>query len=309
MQEAFIKGKVSVLVVTFNRSNMIHDTIESLLNQTHQNIEILIVDNGSTDDTAIVLDQYKTAEFEDKIKIYHLAENRRWTGGANFVLSKISGEWFTVLDDDDTAHPASFTTMLEVVEQIDPSIDAVTCNVIDSSTGKFAGRGVDKDQYLSFEHLVRYCSGEFWGITRSSLIKNIRFNESLIGLEDTFWYKISAKANRYYIHQGLRVWTTDHGSNMITLQRRKDLTQKAKTYRELASEELYWDSLAKYHPRKFSSKCIKGLLYSKMTNDSETATKYLNKLSQSSSIVSLAGKASMAMPRSLLRTLFSLIPL
>jgi len=308
MRERFENGKVSVIILTYNRSDMVCDTIESLMDQSHKNVEIIVVDNASTDNSKQVLERYKTEAYQNTIKIYHLEHNLRFTGGANFALDKISGEWFTFLDDDDTAHPKAFEMMLRVVEQIDPAIDAITCNVIDSSTEEFAGFGVEKDQHLSFQHLVRHCSGEFWGITKSKLLNGIRFNEALIGVEDTFWYKISAKANRYYIHQGLRVWTTHYDSNMTSLLRSKDRKLKAKVYKALVHEDLYWESLANYHPKKFRSKCLKGLIYAKMDDDRETASKYLGKLSKSSQMSSIIGRTSMSVPRTILKSVFYFIP-
>ncbi len=309
MNTAFEKGKVSLIILTFNRSQMITDAIDSLLNQTYENTEIIIVDNASTDDTAKVLERYKSPEFQDKIRIYHLEENRKFTGGTNFALDKIRGEWFTLLDDDDTAHPEALEIMLSIPREIDPTIDAITCNAIDSSTGELAGKGLEKDQYLSFEHLVRHCSGEFWGITKSELIRGIRFNEALIGMEDTFWYKVSAKANRYYVHKGLRVWTTDHGTNMTTILKRKNRKLKAKVYRALVHEDLYWDSLATYDVKKFRSKCLKGLIYTHMDEDPQTAGMYLVKLSEHAGLSIVIGKISMIMPRALLRSVFYFIPL
>ncbi|MBK8505596.1 MAG: glycosyltransferase family 2 protein [Saprospiraceae bacterium] len=182
----FERGKVSILMVTYNRGVLIKNSIESLLNQTYKNIEIIIVDNGSTDNTSSVLQQYDAPEFSTIIRRFRLEENRNFTGGGNFALEQIKGEWFTFLDDDDIAFPHAIETMMRLPEKINSKINAITCNCINSSTGQFGGSGLKADQYLPLKKIVRRCKGEFWGITKTELLQNARFNENLIGYEDTF---------------------------------------------------------------------------------------------------------------------------
>jgi glycosyltransferase involved in cell wall biosynthesis len=305
----FEEGKVSIIMVTYNRGHLIRNSIESLLNQTYKNLEIIIVDNGCTDDTSLILQEYNRPEYAGTIRLFRLEENRRFAGGANYGLAQIRGEWFTLLDDDDFAYPHAMETMLDIPKKIDPNIDAITCNCIDSSTGQFSGKGPHKDQYLSFEDVVKHGDGEFWGITKSELIQDAKFNENLLGYESTFWYQISQRANRYYIHQALRVWTTDQGPTISKFVSSKNRKAKAQNYRVLAGEDIYWDALAAYLPGRFRSKCLKGLLYLYMDDDIEGARKYLKKLGNQSNLSAWIGQISMMIPRRLLRRIFHYIPL
>lgn len=307
--EHIIKGMVSIIMVTYNRGHLIKKSIESLLNQTYKNFEIIIVDNGSTDDTPTILNDYKLPEFEGIIRVFHLPKNRRFAGGGNFGLEQVRGEWFTFLDDDDLAYPEALETMLAIPQKIDSSINAVTCNCIDSGSGKLSGHGPKQDQYLTFEDLVKDCQGEFWGITKTELLEDARYNEKLLGYEDTFWYKISKRANRYYIHQPLRVWTTDHGPTITKFVNKKNRKFKAETYRILAEENIYWESLAAYLPKRFRTKCLKGLLYLYMDEDKDGANIFLQKLANESRFVKWIGEFSMLIPSRLLRKIFHHIPL
>jgi glycosyltransferase involved in cell wall biosynthesis len=303
------KGKISVIMVTYNRGHMITKSIDSLLAQTYKNFEIIIVDNGSKDNTPDILKRYDVPKYHEIIRIFRLEENRRFTGGGNFGFEQITGEWFTMLDDDDLAYPEAFETMLAIPDEIDPKIDAITCNCIDTSTGKFSGKGPVADQYLTFEDTVKLCDGEFWGITKTQLIRDARFNEKLLGYEDTFWYQINERANRYYIHKALRIWDTDHGPTITQLTGKKNRTIKADIYRILADENIYWDCHSAFLPGKFRSKCLKGLLYLYMDDDLQGVKKYLKKLKDHSKISTLLARASLMIPSPILRSIFSVIPL
>ena len=307
--QAFEHGKISIVMTTYNRSHMIKKSIDSLLNQTYKNFEIIIVDNGSTDDTPKVLQEYEQPRFEGIIRLFRLEENRRFSGGANFGLDQIRGEWFTILDDDDIAYPKAFETMLSVLDTVDPAITAINCNCIDSSTGKLSGFGLTEDRYLSFEDTLNVCKGEFWGITKTELLGSTRFNENLLAYDSTFWFQIDKKANRYYIHQPLRLYVTDHGPTDTKFFQSKNRHLKAEIHRVLANEDFYWNSLAKHNPSKYKLGCIKGIFYLRMAEDQTGARKYFERLSEKSNLLRPIAKSLMIIPARLLRLLFSVMPM
>ena len=92
------KLKVSVIIPAYNREKYIAQTIESVLNQTYSNIELIVVDDGSTDNTRDILDKYK-----DKITILEHPgrENRGQSAAINLGLKNITGDYVAILDSDD----------------------------------------------------------------------------------------------------------------------------------------------------------------------------------------------------------------
>ncbi len=87
----------SVIIPTYNRANFIEKTIESVLNQTYQNFEIIVVDDGSTDNTLGVLEQYKN---NNKIHVHH-QKNAERGAARNKGISLAKGEYVIFLDSDD----------------------------------------------------------------------------------------------------------------------------------------------------------------------------------------------------------------
>ena len=90
---------VSIVLQTFNRRRMLEDALGSARGQTYKNIEILIGDNCSEDGTESFCREQE--KFDSRIKYYRHSENIGMVGNANFLLDKVTGEYFIFLNDDD----------------------------------------------------------------------------------------------------------------------------------------------------------------------------------------------------------------
>lgn len=102
--------KVSVVIPTYNRANYLRQTIDSVLAQTYTDYEIIVLDDGSTDNT-----KETAALYKDKIK-YFYQENRGPTAGKNSGMQKARGEYIAFLDDDDLWLPEKLAKQVEVLE-------------------------------------------------------------------------------------------------------------------------------------------------------------------------------------------------
>ena len=87
--------KVSIIIPTYNQSQYLEEAMESVLNQTYQNIEIIIVDDGSTDNTSEVV-----KSFDNKI-IYIPQKNKGASSARNAGIKKAQGQYVAFLDSDD----------------------------------------------------------------------------------------------------------------------------------------------------------------------------------------------------------------
>ena len=88
--------KVSVIIPTYNRSKIVKDAICSVLDQTESDLEIIVVDDGSTDDTHSIV-----SGISDDRVFYFFKTNGGPAGARNLGLSKAKGEYIAFLDSDD----------------------------------------------------------------------------------------------------------------------------------------------------------------------------------------------------------------
>lgn len=244
---------VSVVMATFNRMNTLPRAIGSVLQQTHMNWELLIVDDGSTDATQELLRTYSDA----RIRIFHHSRNRGVCAAKNTGLNHVRGEWFTTLDSDDEMTPEALEVLLLCAAQTGAT--AVTCNCLDAATNRFTGQGPTADGWLTPEE-TGMCRGDFWGLTRTNLLGDLRFHEGIPGVEATVWLKINRMARRYYLHRALAVVHTEGADRITKTQRRGSLLQlanvqylrqKVHLYATLASDKGYIEELRRVNPSEY----------------------------------------------------------
>lgn len=111
-----MKPKVSVLLPAYNHQSYIADTIESLLQQTEKDIEIIAVDDGSTDQTGAILDEY--ARKDSRVKVFH-KPNGGVVSALNYGLDRAYGVWIATCGSDDRVPPQAFSRMLKAGRDAD----------------------------------------------------------------------------------------------------------------------------------------------------------------------------------------------
>ena len=120
---------VSIIIPTYNRERMIGKTIQSVLNQTNQDFEIIVVDDGSEDATKEVVDSFHS----DKIQYYY-QQNQGAQVARNYGLLKATGEYVCFLDSDDVWLPSFLEDMLIEFKNEDTS--CVYCRLGYKKNGK-----------------------------------------------------------------------------------------------------------------------------------------------------------------------------
>ena len=103
---------VSVIIPTYNRVDMLGNAIKSILAQTYTNIEIILVDDGSTDDTKVLIDTFPEVRYFKK-------PNGGQASARNMGLKHATGKYIASLDSDDLWETSFLTKMVEVIESHD----------------------------------------------------------------------------------------------------------------------------------------------------------------------------------------------
>ena len=96
-----VKDLVSVLMVNYNRGITIGESIKSVLAQTYRELELIIVDDGSTDDSCTVIESFQ----DPRIKLYRLGRNEHISYATNYGFQKVTGTYLARIDSDDVWYP------------------------------------------------------------------------------------------------------------------------------------------------------------------------------------------------------------
>lgn len=115
--------KISILMPAYNVEKYIAECMESVIHQTLEDIEIIVIDDGSTDQTAEILDEY--ADKDSRIQVIHKS-NSGYGDSMNVALSYATGEYVGVIETDDYAELNMFEKLYETAKQNDA--DVVKCN-------------------------------------------------------------------------------------------------------------------------------------------------------------------------------------
>ncbi len=122
-----ISMKVSVIIPNFNYARYLDAAIESVLSQSYRNIELIVVNNGSTDDSLKVLEKYG-----DKIRIVNQS-NLGQSGARNSGLNNATGDFIAFLDADDFWEPTKLEKQLNLINE---STQLVYCGILPFNEGK-----------------------------------------------------------------------------------------------------------------------------------------------------------------------------
>jgi glycosyltransferase involved in cell wall biosynthesis len=117
--------KVSIGIPTYNRSAYLIRALESALNQTYRDIEVVVSDNASSDDSA----QRVRAISDKRLVFLQQTENLGMTGNFNACLQAATGELFLMLSDDDVLEPACIERLSEPFRSGSDDVGVVWCPV------------------------------------------------------------------------------------------------------------------------------------------------------------------------------------
>ncbi len=171
---------VSIIVPIFNTGNFLSRCLNSIITQTYSNIEVILVNDGSTDNSEIVCKEY--VEKDSRIK-YFYKENSGVSATRNLGLDNATGEYFTFCDSDDEYYPYTIQTLLDVYNADKTTEFAIAPFLKISTNGNWQSKLPNKiTKYQIINHQIT----DMQFTICSSLFRNcpIRFNESVGICED-----------------------------------------------------------------------------------------------------------------------------
>src|SRR5699024_3815218 len=111
--------KVTVIVPVYNVEDYLEKCIDSLLNQTYKNLEIILVNDGSTDDSANICDRY--SHQDERVKVFH-RNNGGLSDARNAGLKNVTGDYITFIDSDDYAETILIEEALKAIKKYNSEV-------------------------------------------------------------------------------------------------------------------------------------------------------------------------------------------
>lgn len=237
----YSKELVSVIITTFNRSNLLPRAVNSVLKQTYQNLEIIIVDDCSTDNTLQVIKNFS----DERIKYIKNNKNLGLAASRNIGIKASKGEYISFLDDDDELLPNKVAEQIELFKNA--NVDVVYCGMIRKYNGKTVRLSISTFRGYILEHiLVSSPSGiHSLLIKRRCLEKIGLFDETFPAFEDwDLWIRLSEKCVFDLVNKFLVIYHF-YGSQMsfdldLKIRSHELILTKHKTKLLKHKNILYW---------------------------------------------------------------------
>jgi len=215
-------------MTAYNASLFIRDAVESVLKQSFTNFEFIIMDDGSEDDTALII-----SSFSDGRIITHFSKQNLGVSKQRAkLLSLARGKYINFVDADDILHPSKFEKQIQFLEK-NPEISVLgTYVIIIDERGKMRSRlklKANSDQIRSILVFRNYFVNSSV-MFRKAVIPKETFREGADFIEDyLLWWKILQQAKGYNL-PGYYTCYRDHKDNM---------THRVEAYRDLLDKTVY----------------------------------------------------------------------
>ena len=243
--------KLTVIVAVYNTSKYLRKCLDSILEQTYQNIEIIVVDDGSTDNSFSVLEEYKN-KYPDKIVLLQ-KENGGQGSARNLALTVATGDYITFVDSDDTIDKNMYKEMMNLIKK--EKCDIAICGIEDyyEKNNTSQNRSFFNEKNISIsDALINSVPSVVNKIYKTNLFKKskIVFNEKIWYEDFPYSLELIVEAKKIcYINKPFyryfhRVKSTMHNENITKnldiLEAYDDLLTyfKENNYYEIYQEEL-----------------------------------------------------------------------
>ena len=177
------KPSVSIIIPVYNVEDYVEKCLKSVINQTLKEIEIIVIDDGSTDSSPVILD--RIAETDSRIKAVHTT-NCGVSAARNKGLEIAEGRYIGFVDSDDYIEPDMYEKMLSVAEK--NKCDVVQCAFysgdIDKNDIERESAGV-YDSHQALKNSVKIAAGTIWNkVYSAKILCGLRFDETWSFCED-----------------------------------------------------------------------------------------------------------------------------
>ena len=185
---------VSIIMPVYNSARFVDQAIQSVLDQTYPHWELLIVNDGSTDDSVRHIMRFK----DERISVFH-QDNKGVSSARNVALARMKGEYFCFLDADDVLTPHSIEVRLNLFQRAITFVDGAV-DLFDANMKQKEGLWVPGAHGSVLKRLFRLNSSCFMGLTwmvKKQTDITYQFDECLTHCEDLLFFMSIAHSGDY----------------------------------------------------------------------------------------------------------------
>lgn len=219
--------KVSIILPTYNGAKYIKKSIESIIDQTFHDWELIIVDDCSTDETPLIIRKY--VEIDKRIKYIRNEKNQKLPNSLNIGFSNAIGKYLTWTSDDNYYLPQALKKMYDYLENnTDVCMVCADMQSVDES-GKLANKEpVYDDKRIFVENHIGACF-----LYRCKVLEEIgQYNQNLVYVEDyDYWFRIRMRYGSIHRIPEVLYCYRRHNES-LSIMKRKEVCNQLKNMRE-----------------------------------------------------------------------------
>jgi glycosyltransferase involved in cell wall biosynthesis len=246
---------ISIITPTYNRADFIEEAVQSVLDQTYQNFEHLIVDDGSTDNTREILSPF----LADRRLRYFYQENQGQSVARNLAIEHARGEFVCFLDSDNIWLPIHLASQLAAFQET-PEVDIVYGDgiTIDEQGNELRRKNIKRHSgYIAFQMLKDNCVGMNMTMARRKCFDEMGGMSGKRRVADDYdlWLKFSSRYRFRYVPRYLayyRVMEDQISSNKVArFETNESIIRDFRhNYPEALTEAQFDEAFAFFYSRK-----------------------------------------------------------
>lgn len=212
---------ISIIIPVYNQEKYLSETLQSVINQTYSNWECILINDGSTDGSVGIINEYLT---QDNRFYLINSENKGVSEARNFGLEKAKGSFIQFLDSDDVLAPDKLSLSIEAIQKQQADIVCTNYRMFSKSIANSSQPFSQLEKFeFNFYNLARYWNDGFtvpihcW-FFKAALFEGIQFPKGLTAQEDwVVWLRIFQKEPKtHYIPKPLAFYRIHPNSRTNT---------------------------------------------------------------------------------------------
>lgn len=202
------KPAVSIIIPTYNRANSISRSVNSILNQTYKDFEIIVIDDGSTDNTEEII----SAISDERVK-YYKQKNAGACSARNYGIELSRGEYIAFHDSDDIWYPQKLDKEIDILKKYS-EVDVVFCKLVEikKNNNKSLRPSYFKEGIVEPVKNL-FGIGTITVVGRAEVFEKFKFDEDLPRFQEfELLYRVCKQHKLYCIDEGLAEYNLSEDS-------------------------------------------------------------------------------------------------